>query len=426
MTTGHTPFEFDPKHKQPRAYWHPAYEFVVGLVIVLVVGSTFYAMVQYERAKIVAGPLVQARPDGSLLVAWRTGGSHDSHLLLGLGNLPGQPLVESRTVQPTISDNRFVAPLPDQMSYPLSHYSIRSRMLLFYRAEGPWTFAMPQASGPFRFAVFGENSGSIHAQSMAVSILQAQPHLVMHIGDLILETGRFPGDYDSLYASQIAGPYNILLNIMPFMPVIGSRDARIQEGRPFRQFFVLPENGPEGLPHEHNYWFDYATARFVAIDTSTPPDLLQQKIVPWLQSVLTDAPVDWKFVFMQRPPYTAGPAEPPDEMIRQILVPTFEALGVDMVFSAGNRLYLRTHPLRSGQVAPPGEGIVYITTGAGSHNLSPASQPAPPFLAAIYDTSASFTIVELLGGRMRLRQVAQYGQLLDEWSYTKPIPPSND
>jgi hypothetical protein len=29
----------------------------------------------------------------------------------------------------------------------------------------------------------------------------------------------------------------------------------------------------------------------------------------------------------------------------------------------------------------------------------------------------------LLGGRVHIRQVAQYGQLLDDWGYTKPIPP---
>jgi hypothetical protein len=424
MTAGHSPFDFNSKHRQAHAYWSPAYQFVAGLAILLVVGFTLYAMVRYQRAKVVAGPLVQARPDGSLLVAWQTGGSPDSHLVLNFGNSPGEPLVGSRTVQPTVSDSRHVAHLPEaQMSYPLSSYSLRTRMFLFYHSEGPWTLAVPRADGPFRFTVFGENNGSAYAQSMAVGMLQAQPHLILHVGNLILETGQFPGDYDSLYARQVTDPYSILLNTMPFMPVIGSREAGIQDGRPFQRFFVLPANGPEGLPPERNYWFDYATARFVAIDTSAPPDLLQQKVVPWLQQVLTNAPPGWKFVFMQRSPHTAGQQNPPDEAIQQILVPAFEALGVDMVFSAGNHLYERTHPLRSGQVAPAGEGIVYITTGSGGRNLSPEKQPPPPFIAAFDDQSTSFTVVELLGGRVHIRQVAQYGQLLDDWGYTKPIPP---
>ena len=61
MTAGHSSFDIDPTIKEPRACWRTPYQVMAGLVIVLVVGCALYAMARYERARVIAGPLVQAQ-----------------------------------------------------------------------------------------------------------------------------------------------------------------------------------------------------------------------------------------------------------------------------------------------------------------------------------------------------------------------------
>lgn len=421
MAAGHSPFDINPREKQTQMGRSVPYEILIGIVIVLVVGFALYTLYQYERGRIVAGPLVQAREDGTLLVAWRTGGTYKTELVLNMADSPGESEAQAQVIGPVITENHFVAVLPDMLlNHPFSTYILRTNLLIFYRSAGSWTITQPRVMAPFRFVVFGGSGGAARPRTMVTAILQSQPHLVLHIGDLIQEGGEAGADYDSLYARQFLDPYSILINIMPFMPVISGHEKSIGAGEPFRRFFVLPQNGPPGLVPELCYWFDYGTARFAAIDSNQSGEAMEQKIVPWLQKVFVGAPTSWKFVFLQHSPYTGGLQHPPDEKVQKILVPAFEAVGVDGVFSAGNCLYERTHPMRKGEVAPLGQGIVYITTGAGGRGLHGEQRPAPGYVAAFEDRVYSFSFIELIDGRLHLQQVGENGQLIDDWWFTRP------
>jgi len=428
MAAGHLSPNIDAGSQRVRADRRIRCEILIGAAMVLAVAAVLYGVYPYRRARIVAGPLVQVSADGTLLVAWQTAGATrsrlDVHLADAASQRPGSVVSprprEALSIEPAGADGRFVAILPRVLTNRARFsYSLTTSMLLGDRSKGPWRISPPRVGSPFRFVVFGESGGAARPGTMAAAILKTEPHLVLHIGDLIYETGQWPGDYGGLYREQFCEPYEALISSVPFMPVIGGHEARVEGGGPFRRFFALPQDGPNGVAAGLSYWFDYGPARFVAIDTSAPAEAMQGRIVPWLRAVLGDTATSWKFVCMERSPYTGGP-NPADENIQRILVPAFEAVGVDAVFSAGHHLYERTHPMVKGEIRPVSEGVVYVTTGAGGRGLSTGKQPLPPYVAACEDRSYSFTFVELDGGRLHMRQVGEYGQLIDDWWFAKP------
>ena len=152
---------------------------------------------------------------------------------------------------------------------------------------------------------------------------------------------------------------------------------------------------------------------------------LTERIAPWLRETMTGCDAAWKFIALHHAPYTAGVKYGPDQRIIKTLVPVFEAVGIDIVFAGHDHLYERMLPLRTGQIAEPGQGIVYIVTGAGGAALYAAKPPAerPAYVAALENQRHSFTFVQIDGHDLRLQQIDLNGELVDEWAMTKTLPP---
>jgi hypothetical protein len=205
---------------------------------------------------------------------------------------------------------------------------------------------------------------------------------------------------------------------VPFYPVLGNHDIVTQNGLPLLQTFVLPENGPEGVEPERCYWFDYCNARFIALDTNLDEVTLETAVVPWLSSVLAEATTTWKFVFFHHAVYTNA-SHRPNEYVMTHLVPVFDAGGVDVAFAGHNHLYERTHPIRGGAVVEPGEGVVYVTTGAGGMSLYNEDEEPVDWMAVSYDEKFSFTLVDIDGAKLTLRQINDDNDIIDEWVYDK-------
>lgn len=279
------------------------------------------------------------------------------------------------------------------------------------------------ADEPFTFLVFGDSGRGTRAQYLlAAEMVQSlpPPNLVLHTGDVVYarpDRGR--------YEERFFTPYRPLLARVNFWPSLGNHDLD-EEGSAaiYQGVFELPENGPPGLPEERNYWFDYGAGRFAILDSNMDEAVLREQVAPWLAEVMADPMVRWRFVVLHHPPYTGGKYAP-DERIQRALVPTFEATGVDVVFSGHDHNYQRSHPLRGGQVVEVGTGVVYIVTGAGGAGLYSARQPRPEFVAAIDDQRHSFTQVMIDEDLLRLRQIAVGGDLLDEvaWHKHTAAPP---
>ncbi len=219
-----------------------------------------------------------------------------------------------------------------------------------------------------------------------------------------------------------------MLARIDFWPCLGNHDFGARgDAAAYREVFELPENGPpadssapQELAPERNYWFDYASCRIAVIDSNVGEDVLSQHVAPWLRQVMSAPEPRWRFVVCHHPPYTGGKYAP-DERLQRTIVPVVDETGVDVVFCGHDHNYQRTQPLKGGQVVAPGQGTVYIVTGAGGAQLYPI-KPAnqrPAYIVCGEGQRHSFTQVTVNGDELRLDQVALGGTLLDELTLHK-------
>lgn len=264
----------------------------------------------------------------------------------------------------------------------------------------------------FSFVVFGDSGRATAEQfALAAQMQRLTPDFLLHTGDLVYSAGERAD-----FPERFFQPYRELLARVCFWPSLGNHDVSERtHGGDYLGVFELPENGPAELDVERHYWFDYADARFVIVDSNADASELEQRVAPWLSACFADARDRWRFVVFHHPPYTCGP-HGPDERIQRALVPAMEAAGVHMVFSGHDHLYERTAPLRGGQ--PADDGVVYIVSGAGGARLYEAAPAAerPSYFLAVNDHVHSFSHVAIEGEALTLRQIDVGGQVIDTWS----------
>lgn len=144
----------------------------------------------------------------------------------------------------------------------------------------------------------------------------------------------------------------------------------------------------------------------------------------------------------------------------RVFSPQLERLGVSLVLAGHEHVYQRTRPLTfapsgpgaatdvgsgkrlvpgafavdtrfDGELATAAHGIIYVTTGAGGKELydpgftnSPAQWLHPEdgnvaYNATMFTDLHSFTVIEIEGGTLRLRQVDENGKEVDRATMTK-------
>lgn len=278
-------------------------------------------------------------------------------------------------------------------------------------APRPTTGDATDAGTPeFRILAFGDSgSGSEDQYKLADVMFQYLPDVMVHTGDLIYPDGERDDYPDKFYA-----PYAKLLARAPFYPCLGNHDVRTARGKPMFSEFELPENGPPSETPERHYWFDYGSVRFVAIDTNVYREKLEKIIVPWLDEVLAVPGPRWKICFFHHPVYTNANYGPTHKLWNTI-VPVMEKRGVQLVLSGHDHLYEHSYPIRDRKVVKPGNGIVYITTGAGGKSLYKQKPTPIPEIKTQYDSDYSFTVIDVTFDALKLMQVNSKNTVIDEF-----------
>ncbi len=359
-------------------------------------------------AFIYEGPFLQNMRGTSVDVIWYLSRPTSAALTVELeGRSPIVARCEGKRCAATLDE----LPLDTELPYRIR---LAGRTLAADRLHTPRS---PEAV--WTFAVFGDSGKGTRAQYLlARRITAAEPHFVVHTGDLIYSRGE-----RYLYRERFFEPYAALLRRAVFWPCVGNHDVFPPvEDSPFFAVFELPENGPPGVPTEQCYWFDYANARFVVINSELDEQVLARQVAPWVAQVLGDETATWRFVVLHRPPYTAG-KHPPRLQIQRALGPTFENAGVDVVFSGHDHMYERTWPVRDHRRSPDGTGPVYVVSGAGGARLYEALplDERPDYIAVLNNEVFSFTFLEISGPRLRLKQIDLDGNVIDDWTLEKPV-----
>jgi 3',5'-cyclic AMP phosphodiesterase CpdA len=387
---------------------HPRVVLLWAIVMVVVAIGLYAVAPWLLPARVREGPLVQmAAPDGVTLVWYTTRPVACRAVVTIDGRAQG--------FDAAAEGNRHLARISGLLpgtSYP---YEIRAGGR---RLVGDLAFQTNRtASERFTFLVLGD-SGMGNREQYVLGGLMARTlpaaDFVLHTGDLV-----YPDGARGRYEARFFAPYRHLLARVNFWPCLGNHDVA-KDGRApaYEEVFALPENGPAGLPADHNYWFDYAAARIAVVDSDVDETTLREQVAPWLREVLAAPEPRWKFVAFHHPPYTGG-QYPPDARVQRSLVPVFEETGVDVVFSGDDHSYQRMHPLRGGRIVNAGEGVLYIVTAAGGGRLYEPTPQRPEYVAVLDHQHFSFTQVSIDGDELTLRQIALEGQTLDQWTQRK-------
>ena len=138
--------------------------------------------------------------------------------------------------------------------------------------------------------------------------------------------------------------------------------------------------------------------------------------------MLSSAGDRWKVVFFHEPIYTHGKHEEAVR-VRETILAILDRRHVNLVLCGHDHLYERTHPLRAGRIVEPGEGTVYVTTGAGGAGLYQVRPRPPDYLAGWEDTLHGFTVVDVSADILHVRQVAG-GRYIDDCYIPRPRTPT--
>lgn len=361
--------------------------------------------------RLVEGPLVQLAAEDGVTLVWFTSRPAECTVHVTVAG--------TERVLPAVAAGRRhevrIGGLAAATAYPYRVYAGRRPLgdELRFQTNRP-------AGAAFTFLVFGDSGKGSRAQyALAEAMARAEPpaDFLLHTGDVV-----YPDGARRRYEANFFAPYRALLPRVCFWPCLGNHDIDEAGRAPaYADVFTLPDNGPPGLPPEHNYWFDYATCRIAVVDSNPDEAVLRAAVAPWLRGVLGDCPQPWKLVVLHHPPYTGG-AYAPTARVQQALVPVFEEAGVDLVLSGHDHMYQRTRPIRAGRVVPAGEGVVYVVSGAGGARLYEVRQPRPDYLAALANTVHSFTQITIAGETLTLRQRTATGAVLDEFTLVQRPP----
>lgn len=182
-------------------------------------------------------------------------------------------------------------------------------------------------------------------------------HFYIMAGDLV-NRGNERDDWDDFFHNA-EGIYDR----RQLVPAIGNHEDQGPDGPwMYLQQFELPENGPDTIPAQRAYSFEYSNALFVILDTmqSVPAQL------EWLETTLANSDATWKFVVYHHPAYSSS-ATRDNPLVREVWGEVFDRYHVDLALQGHDHAYLRTYPMRGGEIQDsPAEGTIYIVSVAGT------------------------------------------------------------
>jgi 3',5'-cyclic AMP phosphodiesterase CpdA len=196
-----------------------------------------------------------------------------------------------------------------------------------------------------------------------------------------------------------------------------------------------------------SFSFDYGRVHWTVLDSNVYTDWTSPALKAWLEADLRAAQgADWRIVALHHPLFQSSRSHFDDQWMRPIS-PILEQYGVDLVLAGHVHNYQRTAPLRfaptrvgrrgrpvegtftvdeafDGKTVTHAKGIIHIVTGAGgAERYDPWQTDAraswQPWTRAFISDQHSFTVLDVNGKTLKLRQLDAGGRELDAITMTK-------
>jgi hypothetical protein len=220
---------------------------------------------------------------------------------------------------------------------------------------------------------------------------------------------------------------------IPSLPVVGNHELEKPAGTPkslalpaiWKLEFAYPQNGPD-LPENESYRFDYQGVRFLSLnvnilenekdfDANRP---IIEQMVAWVDKALTNNPNRWTIVTQHQGMYSMAEKRNYVKM-REMLLPTYEKHGVDLVLQGHDHLYARSQKIAGGKVvAADATGIVYMISVSGPkmYEVTPTFEP---LMAKVITHTQMFQTVDVDQNKLVLRAYSSEGEQLDGFQLEK-------
>jgi hypothetical protein len=371
-------------------------------------------------------------------------------------------------------------PLPAHRIYHATLRGLRAGASVPYRVtlNGAVVFAaeaQPRKPGAHRFVVFGDGAARTPGQAaIAKAVAAARPDAVFIVGDLVYGRGR-AAEYRDHFFPYYNSDEVPLMRRVPFVGVPGNHDAPFKDWPDSAAYFAYwsqPLNGPAlqtgepsaapvtagvheamvaaagaAFPRMASFSFDYGKVHWTVLDSNPYADWDSPRLRTWLEADLRAARgAQWRIVALHHPLFQSSRSHMDDQWMRP-LSPLLEQYGVDLVLAGHVHNYQRTAPLRfkptgiglrgkpvegefavdeafDGKTVTRAKGIVHIVTGAGGAELydpwqTDAKTSWRPWSRVLISDRHSFTVLDVAGKALKLRQLDAEGRELDAITLTK-------
>lgn len=208
------------------------------------------------------------------------------------------------------------------------------------------TIADVQASSDENFA---------HAALTLKGALDTMPdaEFTINLGDYVNDNTNEEWDW---YFSNFAFANDKITQV----PVAGNHDGNITNKfntNCFKNTFCLDQSKNESIEGVY-YSFDYGNAHFAVLNTNDMYPMSQAQR-NWLINDMSNSNARWKIVLAHRSFYSAGKnINKPDTIImRNVLLPIIDKLGIDMVYAGHDHMYLRTNQVKGDALV---ENVTYV------------------------------------------------------------------
>lgn len=273
-------------------------------------------------------------------------------------------------------------------------------------ATGSFTTAAEDQS--FSFLWFGDTHYSPRFGEILHLAYEKHPDAAFYsiVGDLVSD-GLHRDQWDDLfaYSQEVA-------NRIPLMAVPGNHDNRAGLGAQlYRDQFSYPLNAPDGVPTKQTYSFIYKNTLFLMIDATSPMD----PQTPWIEKQLAESKTTWKIAMFHFPPYNW---EEPYPEIQKKWVPLFDKYHVDMVLGGHIHYYMRSKPMKAGQVVSTyNDGTAYIISvgiPTDDHEMTPE-----PYAVVRNSTGHLYQYVKINGSKLGYQAFDNQNKLIDSFEIKK-------
>ncbi|RJE86116.1 metallophosphoesterase [Paenibacillus sp. 1011MAR3C5] len=280
----------------------------------------------------------------------------------------------------------------------------------------------PVSGDGVKFLFLGDSQASNQAgfDDWGKSLTKAVEHmpdaeLLIHAGDMV-DHGHEQEQWNMWFgaAQELFLKYTL-------QTVVGNHEVTGTNGNgDYLAHFYNPQNGSD-VAKGSSYSFDMKNVHFVMLNTEMSEEAFKEQ-TKWLEKDLSATKKKWKVIVFHQGPYGSIYA---NTNVQKYWVPVFDKYEVDLVMNGHDHIYLRTFPMKGGEIVKEGEGTRYVVGGSTGPKFYALTER--PWQEFVYDEDKNlYTAVEIAGDKIVITATTVDGDLVDTFEIvkkTKPTPP---